>query len=249
MNEGLYTEYCVMAKAMTQAFLQWNHKMDAEGGVCMAGGDADRALAERAARGEEAAFEALVNAYQKRVYTLAFRMTHSREDAFDLSQEIFLRVYRALPRFKAESSFSTWLYRLASNVCLDHVRKAARRREQPMSAWEEEGASQPVEWPDTRYSPEMVYEKTELREAVAEAMDQLTPEHRIILTLRDIERLSYAEIAAALDMGEGTVKSRLARARASLCRILTARGNFFEDRASKPSNPPPGGKGKTSRRR
>ncbi|MDR0380944.1 MAG: sigma-70 family RNA polymerase sigma factor [Oscillospiraceae bacterium] len=215
----------------------------------MAGGDADRALVERAARGEEAAFEALVNAYQKRVYTLAFRMTHSREDAFDLSQEIFLKVYRALPRFKAESSFSTWLYRLASNVCLDHARKAARRREQPMSAWEQEGESQPVEWPDMRYSPEAVYEKAELREAVAEAMDKLTPEHRIVLTLRDIERLSYAEIAAALELEEGTVKSRLARARAALCRILTAHGNFFENRASKPSSPQTKGRDETSRRR
>lgn len=194
--------------------------------------DEERALVERAARGDHPAFAELVNTYQKRVYTLALRMSRNAEDAFDLSQEIFLRVYKSLTFFKGESSFSTWLYRLAYNACLDHARRAARRREQPLVTRDADGEEHAADWADVRYSPEAAFEKTELREAIVAAMQRLTPEHRAILILRDIEGLSYAEIAEALELEEGTVKSRLARGRESLRRVLTGRGNFFEKETS-----------------
>ncbi|MDR3207466.1 MAG: sigma-70 family RNA polymerase sigma factor [Oscillospiraceae bacterium] len=187
----------------------------------------------QAAAGDRAAFEALARAYEKKVYSLALRMSHDREDAFDLSQDIFLKLYRTLPQFRGESAFSTWLYRLAYNVCLDFTRKRARRRELPLSPRPDGADSPPAEWPDLRYAPENEYEKKELRAAVAQAMDDLSPEHRAVLTLRDIEGLSYEEIAEALTLPTGTVKSRLARAREGLRGILVAQGNFFAKETSK----------------
>jgi len=198
----------------------------------------DPELVTRAAGGDPAAFESLVKTYEKSVYTLALRLSRNREDAFDLSQEIFLRVFRSLPGFKGQAAFSTWLYRLAYNICLDHARKTGRRREQPLTKPTEDGSEQPMEWPDLRYSPEQQWEKKELRTAVAKAMERLTPDQRAILTLREIQNFSYDEIAAVLNLPPGTVKSRLARAREALREILISKGNFFE---SKPSKPTKGG--------
>ena len=196
----------------------------------------DAELAARAARGDRTAFEALVRAHEKDVYNLALRLSRSREDAFDLSQEIFLRVWRALPGFKGQAAFSTWLYRLAYNLCLDHARKTKRRREQPLVRQDEDGTEQPMEWPDMRYSPESEWDKREMRAAIARAMEQLTPEQRAVLTMREIQGLSYDEIAEALRLPAGTVKSRLARARETLRLILTAGGNFFAPGSSKQAN-------------
>ncbi len=195
----------------------------------------ESALVRQASEGDRKAFESLVRSYEKKVYTLAYRMSHNPDDAFDLSQEIFLRVYKSLAFFKGESSFSTWLYRLASNTCLDHVRKEKRRREQPLTVHRPDGEEHSLEWPDIRYSPESEFEKNELRQAIASAMQSLSPEHRAILTLRDIQGLSYEEISEALSLQAGTVKSRLARARESLRAVLVARGNFFESESSNPS--------------
>lgn len=192
----------------------------------------DAELAARAARGDKTAFEALVRAHEKDVYNLALRLSRSREDAFDLSQEIFLRVWRALPGFKGTAAFSTWLYRLTYNLCLDHARKAKRRREQPLVRQDGDGPEQPLEWPDLRYSPESQWDKRELREAIARAMHRLTPEQRAVLTLREIRGLSYDEIAEALRLPAGTVKSRLARAREALREILVSKGNFFDSKSS-----------------
>ena len=195
----------------------------------------DSALALRAASGDRAAFEALVKAHEKSIYTLAFRMSRNREDAFDLSQEVFLRAYRALSGFKGQSAFSTWLYRLAYNLCLDHVRKMSRRQEVPLSTKTEDGTEKSMEWPDLRYSPESNWEKQELRAAIADAMERLTPEQRAVLTLREIQSLSYDEIGEVLALPAGTVKSRLARAREALRVILLSKGNFFEPESSNPN--------------
>ncbi len=196
---------------------------------------AESTLVQQAASGDRDSFEILVKTYERKIYTLAYRMSRNPDDAFDLSQEVFLRVYKSLSFFKGESSFSTWLYRLASNVCLDHVRKEKRRREQPLVMLGDDGEEHSMDWPDMRFSPENAYERSELREAIDAAMAYLTPDHRAILTLRDIQGLSYDEISEALDLQEGTVKSRLARARETLRQLLLTRGNFFERESSNPS--------------
>ena len=193
-------------------------------------------LLERAAHGDQAAFEEIVKAHEKNVYTLALRMSHNREDALDLSQEIFLRVYKALPGFKGEASFSTWLYRLSYNLCVDHIRKVKRRNELPLTVhYSDSTEEQEIDWPDARYNPESEWEKKELRESIALSMEKLTPEQRAILTFREIQGLSYDEIARTLKLSEGTVKSRLARAREALRKILVSKGNYFDSDSSKSS--------------
>jgi len=190
----------------------------------------DAELAEKAATGDQAAFESLMRLHEKHIYTLALRMSRNRDDALDLSQEIFLRAYRALPNFRGDSAFSTWLYRLAYNLCLDHSRKMKGRQEQPFTI---PGQTEDWECPDLRYNPETEWEKKELRTAISNAIDQLAPDQRVIITMRELQNLSYHEIAETLSLPAGTVKSRLARARETLRETLVSTGNFFEAKPSK----------------
>ncbi len=169
--------------------------------------------------GDAASFEELVKLHQKRVYNLALRMSGNSEDALDLSQEVFLRIYKALPLFKEQSAFSTWVYSIASNVCIDFVRKQSKLKTVSLYPDAETDAAV-LEIPDNRYQPELEYEKAELREAISAGLSALSAEHREILVLREICGLSYQEICDALDLESGTVKSRLSRARNQLCVFL-----------------------------
>lgn len=195
----------------------------------------DDELVALAKGGDMNAFEKIVKTYEKRVYNIALRMSGNEHDAFDLSQEAFLRVYRTLSSFKGRSSFSTWLFRITSNICIDFARKQARKnkKEQPIYIRADDGGEALLEIPDLRYNPEEISEKRRMREALQSALERLSPEHRQIIALRESGGLSYAEIAAALSLGEGTVKSRLARARESLREALVSGGNFHQGFSSK----------------
>ncbi|WP_297720683.1 RNA polymerase sigma factor [Intestinimonas sp.] len=188
---------------------------------------------ERARKGDETAFEALVTAHEKRIYNLCRRLVGNPEDAAELTQEAFLNAWRGLARFQGESAFGTWLYRLASNACIDFLRKEKRRQGLSMTVSLEDEEERQVELPDERYTPEGELERTEARRAVAEGLERLTPEHRQVLVMREINGLSYAEICAVLGLEEGTVKSRIARARNALRKVLTEQGNFFSERSSR----------------
>ena len=194
----------------------------------------EQELVERAKKGDETAFEVLVTDNEKRIYNLCRRLTGNPEDAAELTQEAFLNAWRALSRFQGESSFSTWLYRLASNACIDFLRKEKRRQNLSMTvSLDDEEEARQVELPDERYAPERELERTEVRQAVAAGLERLTPEHRQVLVMREINGLSYAEIGAVLGLEEGTVKSRIARARNALRKVLTERGNFFGELSSR----------------
>ena len=188
---------------------------------------------ERARKGDETAFEALVTAHEKRIYNLCRRLVGNPEDAAELTQEAFLNAWRGLARFQGESAFGTWLYRLASNACIDFLRKEKRRQGLSMTVSLEDEEERQVELPDERYTPEGALARTEARRAVAEGLERLTPEHRQVLVMREINGLSYAEICAVLGLEEGTVKSRIARARNALRKVLTEQGNFFSERSSR----------------
>ena len=182
----------------------------------------DKDLVRRAGRGDQEAFSELVRRYENQIFSLARRMCTDPEDAADVAQEAFLAAWTGLPNFRQEAEFSTWLYRLATNAAIDHLRKAKKQRGD-LSLDDEELS---LDAADSGPTPHQAAESRELRRAVEEAMDQLSDDHRQILVLREVRQLSYEEIARALDMDLGTVKSRISRARNSLRKILLKSGNL-----------------------
>ena len=174
-----------------------------------------------AKQGDDQAFAQLMRDNEKRIYNLTLRMTGNPEDAMDLAQDTFLNAWKGLKFFKGDSAFSTWLYRLASNACIDFLRRQKRRQDisAPLAADSEDEDRLP-EVPDDRFRPDTQLEQQELRRAVDEGLRQLSLEHRQVLVMREVNGLSYQEIADILDLEAGTVKSRIARARLSLRKIL-----------------------------
>lgn len=174
----------------------------------------------RAQQGDAQAFAELVKAYQGPVYRLALGMGLSPHDAEEVAQEAFVAAWRGLPNFRGDSKFFTWLYQLTHHAAIDFLRREKRHgntvelAERPEISGEEN-------------RPEEIVEQQGDREAVAAAMQELTPEYREILLLRYMQELDYDEIAAVLAVPAGTVKSRLNRAKAQLKEILLRQGNFF----------------------
>ena len=190
-------------------------------------------LVQRAKQGDEESFAALVEQNQGRIYNLALRMTGNPDDALELSQEAFLNAWKGLGKFQGDSSFATWLYRLTSNVCIDFLRREKRRNALSMTiSLDDEEEARQAELPDERFSPHMEAERRERRETLRAGLATLSAEHRRVLILRELEGLSYGEIAQVLGLEEGTVKSRIARARLALRNYLKKQGNFFDPTTS-----------------
>ena len=173
-------------------------------------------LVGRARNGETAAFDALVRLFSMPMYNLAYRMSNNREDADDLTQEVFVRLHRAIGQFRGESKFSTWLYTLALNTCrsgLRRVRRIGAREVVRLDAERDDDHPAPFEAVDPGDSPGKVMEREEVLRQVEAAVAELPEEFRAVIVLRDLQGLSYEEMADALRCSLGTVKSRLARAR------------------------------------
>ena len=181
----------------------------------------DEALAEQARQGDAEAFRLLVERYYQKVYAMTVTMVRHQDDALELTQEVFLHLHRSLHGFRFSAKFSTWLYRIATNLCIDHFRRA-RRAPQPVApppTDDEEAA--PMEWPDHgAEAPDEAVYRSELRGALAWAFDRLSAPHRAVMVLREIEGLSYEEIAAVMGCSIGTVMSRLHYARKRLQQLL-----------------------------
>ena len=182
----------------------------------------EKELVRRAAGGDETAFAELVQRYENKIYHLALRMCANPGDAMDVAQDAFLSAWKGLPNFRQEAEFSTWLYRLTSNAAIDHLRKTRKQRGD-VSLDDEELKLDAV---DPAPSPQQTTEERELRSAVAAALTQLSEDHRRVLVLRELSQLSYEEIASALSLDIGTVKSRISRARNALRKILLKTGNL-----------------------
>ena len=181
-------------------------------------------LAVRMKKGDAEAFSEFVREYEKNVYNIALRVLKNAQDAEDAAQEVFLRVYRNIRKFEGRSSLSTWTYQITMNVCLDTTRKRKHQAESPLMQvidGEEVGA----DVPDDSYQPEQVYERREMRETVRGAIDSLPQDQREVIVLRELTGLSYTELSSVLNVTEGTVKSRLYRARERLANILRENGN------------------------
>lgn len=192
----------------------------------------EQKLIHRLKKGDNAAYEELIAMNEKKIYNLAYKMLGNREDAEDALQETFLKAFSAINGFKGNSKISTWLHSIASNVCMDILRK--RHPELFLSIDDNDDDTRDLlaEIPDLSPLPEELLIKAELRNVVNEALQKLPAEARDILLLREISGLSYAEISAAKNLEEGTVKSRIFRARKKLAEILSSDGNFFNQDSS-----------------
>lgn len=178
--------------------------------------------------GDADAFEPLVKEHERKIYNLALRMTGDPDDACDVAQDAFVKAYTSLKDFRGESAFGSWLYRLASNVCLDFLRREKRRGTVSLTVEDEE-----LDIADLRFSPEDEIERLELRDEINTALMRLPATARQIIVMRDVSGLSYAEITEALGLELGTVKSRIARAREKLIAILSENETFRARAASK----------------
>ena len=182
----------------------------------------EKELVRAAAGGDETAFAELVRMYENKAYHLALRMCGNAEDACDVAQDAFIAAWRGLPSFRGEAGFSTWLYRLVSNAAIDHLRRTKHQRSNASLDDEELN----LDAPDSAPTPHEAAEREDLKEAVAKGLNELSDDHRTVLVMREVQELSYEEIAEALGVDLGTVKSRLSRARNSLRKILIKSGNL-----------------------
>ena len=174
--------------------------------------------------GAQDAFEALIRLYEKRVLARTRRMCRNPADAEEAAQEAFLAAWQGLPFFRGDASFSTWLYRLASNACVDLLRREGRHQAAAGPSLDDEELNLDVA--DRSGGPQEAAERQELKEQIEQGLQALTPEHRQVLLLREMHQLSYDEIADTLDLDVGTVKSRISRGRKQLRKFLLESGNF-----------------------
>ena len=188
----------------------------------------EAAIVRKVLGGDANAFETLVLEYEKNVYNIALRMTGNSEDAADMTQEAFIKAYNSLQSFRGDSKFSVWLYRIVSNVCLDYMKRKNRRPTVSLSVEDDDGEDAQLDVADESQSPELLLDRKLTRDSVRRGLDSLPPDYRQILLLREIQGLSYDEIAQALSLEVGTVKSRIFRARKRLCTFLIDDGNISD---------------------
>lgn len=175
----------------------------------------DQQCVMRARQGEGRAFSELVARYQDRVYRFLLRLTRSRDDAMDLTQDTFMRAYQSLDRWQPDALFRTWLFRIARNAAVDRFRRD--------KVVEFVDLDEDVDVPDHAAGPEAVLETAQRFRILEEALERLPAEYREIILLREIEGMSYDELAQVLGLQAGTVKSRLSRARAALLDMVQRR--------------------------
>ena len=186
---------------------------------------------EAARHGDQEAFGHLVTLYEKRVFALTLRMCKNPADAEEAAQEAFLAAWQGLPFFRGDSSFSTWLYRLVSNACIDLLRREGRHSAAAGPSLNDEEAA--VEIADSAPSPQSLAERAELKQQIEAGLAALPDEYRSVLVLREIHQRSYQEISDILSLDLGTVKSRINRGRKQLRKFLLESGNFSPPQPSK----------------
>ena len=184
----------------------------------------ERQLIERAAKGDARAFDELMTAHERRMYAVAMRMCGNREDAQDCLQEAMIRVYRAIGGFKAQSSFSTWVYRVTMNTCLDELRRRKSRPNTSLDGLLDSGWA-PTDGRDT---PEQHAVRMEARRSISAYINELPEDMRAAIVLRDVQGMSYEDIAAALDANIGTIKSRISRGREKLREKIAGNPELFD---------------------
>ena len=193
----------------------------------------EKKIIEKVLGGDANAFEELVLKYEKTVYNLALRMVGDRDDAFDMTQEAFIKAYGSLSSFRGDSKFSVWIYRIATNVCLDFLRSKSRKQQVSLTVSDDDDEDAQLDIPDPSSAPEQQLMQKMSMQSVEEGLKTLPDKQRQILVMRELGGMSYAEIGKALSLEEGTVKSRIFRARKRLCTFLLDSGNIPDSLASK----------------
>src|SRR4051812_29332920 len=183
---------------------------------------ADGELVQTAIAGREASFEELVRRYQRPIAAYVYRMVGDYDAALDLTQEVFIKVYNSLTRYRSEFKFSTWIYKIAHNAAIDHLRRYAVR--ELALAIEFDGEPRVVAIESRRLTPEQESEREERRTEIESVVDHFPPAYRELIVLRHSHDLSYDEIAEVPGLPLGTVKNRLFRARDAMRELLVARG-------------------------
>jgi RNA polymerase sigma-70 factor, ECF subfamily len=177
----------------------------------------DLTLIERFKNGDTSAFEDIVLKYQDKIYNLCRHMLGNAHNAEDAAQDAFLKAFQALPTFRPDASLYTWLYRIATNTCIDYKRKPVF---ESLFGGSGEGENLVHDRASDAPSPEKLYQSKQIDQALQKSLGRLSPKLRAIIVLKEIEELSYEEIADTLDISMGTVKSRIARARTALQRLM-----------------------------
>jgi RNA polymerase sigma-70 factor, ECF subfamily len=176
-------------------------------------------LARRSREGDVGAFDQIVERYEDRIYSFVRRMVRDPRDAEDASQDVFVKAYEGIRQFDGRASLGTWLFRIASNVCIDLSRRKARRID-PLPLERNGDSEEAIEVPDERYDPERIVIEGEMQGVIEHAVVRLSEKLRTVLLLHDMENLSYEEIAEVVKVPLGTVKSRLYLAREQLREAL-----------------------------
>lgn len=187
----------------------------------------EKMLIQQLKKGDEQAFNEMVELYSKKLYYLCLKMLQSESDAEDAVQTVFLKAYTSISRFEEKSSISTWLYRIGVNVCMDLLRKRKKEVKAPLYSTNSEEEQYELEIPDEKEHVEEAVLQKERKEALYRAIDSLKPQQKRFIVLREIENLSYEEIAKILKMNVGTVKSGINRARKALLEKLQKNTELF----------------------
>jgi len=186
----------------------------------------DRALVDRARKGDNAAFQELFNHYHRRAFSLAYGMVHNSDDALDIVQEAFIKAHRYLDKFEGTSSFYTWFYRIVSNLAIDHIRKHKRARHVDFNDAIAHLDGEGTTGEDSLLprilgqNPGKSLARKEVRQQIGQALEALSDNHRMVLILREVEGLSYQEMAEVMECSKGTIMSRLFHARRNMQRLL-----------------------------
>ena len=198
-----------------------HHDVDRE-----AAADDDGALVERARAGDHEAFRALYQRYHRRVYSLAYGVVQNADDALDVVQDGFIKAHRHLDKFEGNSSFYTWLYRIVMNLSIDHIRKHKRTRHVDFDDSIDHGQDEGALGEDS-LAPRMLGQnpgkslvRKEIREQIGKALEELSENHRAVLVMRELEGMSYEEMAQAMQCSKGTIMSRLFHARRNMQKRL-----------------------------
>ncbi len=190
----------------------------------------EKILLAKARKGDVDAFEMLIKGHEKKAFNIAYRFLKNPEDAEDITQEAFIRAFNNIKKFKGQSSFSTWLYRIITNTCIDFVRTRQNKLTESIDkSVQYNGDEMELQIPTDKNNPETILEQNEITGLMQKMLNKLPDDQKLALILRDIQGFSYDEISQITDVSLGTVKSRINRARLALKELILEKGELFDE--------------------